>query len=143
VVIVEVPPAVTVAGLKLTLTPDGAPEADSVTDCAAPDTTAVDTVEVVDAPGLIEPDFGFSDTEKSLVGLVDELNFHWLAEPEQLPATTLVPEARTHFWPVWMSEIVPLGLTDHCWAGPPVHLSSPPLPLDFPGHGLCISGKGP
>ena len=46
--------------------PDGSPEADSVTLCALPDVTAVEIVEVADAPGLTLADAGLSLMEKSL-----------------------------------------------------------------------------
>ena len=56
----------TVAGLKLTETPAGAPELVSVTVCAPPDVVAVFTVAVAADPGFTAPALGLSDTEKSL-----------------------------------------------------------------------------
>src|SRR5690349_1637028 len=76
-------------------------------------------------------------------GVPESVNVHWLAAPEQLRATTLVPEMPTHFCPVWMSEIVPFGFTDHCCAGPPVQVCSTILPLDMPAHRLLIIRKAP
>jgi hypothetical protein len=69
-VTVDEPPAVTDAGLKETVTPAGAPDADRLTDCAEPEVTAVLTVAVVDEPGFTAADAGESDSEKSLPGLV-------------------------------------------------------------------------
>ncbi len=50
--------------------------------------------------------------------IVVPLNVQLLAVPEQLPATTEVPDARKHLVLVWMSSMVPFGLTDHCWGRP-------------------------
>src|SRR2546430_1352528 len=127
---VAVPPAVTDVGFRLTVTPDGAPLADRVTCWAVPEATDVDTVEVVEPPAVTEPDAGLSPMAKSSDACAG-VNVHWLAEPEQLPATTFVPEARTHFWPVWMSEMVPFGFTDHCCVGPPVQVARTTFPLDI------------
>src|SRR5438094_5131443 len=142
-VIVEVPPAVTDDGLKLTVTPAGAPLADSFTDCAVPDTTDVDTFAVVDAPAVTEPDPGLTESAKSLPPVPAGVKVRWLAAPEQLPATTLAPDARTHLCPVWISEIVPFGLTDHCCAGPPVQVCSATFPPEIPAHLLLMIRKAP
>src|SRR5204863_9069013 len=115
----------------------GAPLADSATD-PVPE---VDTVAEVDPPGATDPDAGLTDTSKPVPPKA--VNVHWLALPEQLPATTLVPDARTHFCPVWMSEIVPFGLTDHCCAGPPVQVCRTTFPPDMPAHLLLMIRKAP
>src|SRR5215510_12134109 len=62
---VDEPPAVTEVGLKLTVTPEGTPEADRLTDWALPEVTAVPTVAVVEPPAVTEPEDGDSVTEKS------------------------------------------------------------------------------
>jgi hypothetical protein len=69
-VTVDEPPAVTEVGLKDTVTPEGAPEAERLTDCAEPEVTAVLTCAVVDEPGFTEADAGKRESEKSLPGLV-------------------------------------------------------------------------
>lgn len=62
---------VTLLGVKLTVTPDGAPEADRLTVCDDPDPLVDDTVTVADIEvlplvGLVtEPLDGLTDTEKS------------------------------------------------------------------------------
>src|SRR2546430_13127409 len=66
-VIVELPPAVTEVGLKLTVIPAGAPDEDRLTGCADPDVTAVVSVAVVEPPTVTEPEVGFVPIEKSLV----------------------------------------------------------------------------
>jgi hypothetical protein len=63
---VEDPPDVTEAGLKLTETPAGAPELVSVTICALPAVVAVFTVDVAAEPGFTAAAAGLSDIEKSL-----------------------------------------------------------------------------
>ncbi|HEY3632150.1 MAG TPA: hypothetical protein VGL21_14665, partial [Jatrophihabitantaceae bacterium] len=94
-VIVDDAPAFTDVGLNDTLTPDGAPLADSATLCADPEVTAVLTVAVVEAPGATDPDDGATEIEKSLPPppppLVNGANVwvknHWLCEMlEQLSA---------------------------------------------------------
>jgi hypothetical protein len=65
-VIVEEPPAVTEAGLKLTFVPAGAPLALRATDCAEPFVTAVEMVEVELAPCPMLRVLGFAEIEKSL-----------------------------------------------------------------------------
>jgi hypothetical protein len=67
---VDDPPDVTDAGLKLTETPAGAPELVSVTVCALPEVVAVFTVAVAEEPGFSTAALGLSDTEKSLAGAV-------------------------------------------------------------------------
>ena len=79
-VIVDELPAVTEVGLKLTVTPDGVPEADRLTDWADPVVTAVATVAVVDPPAVTEPEDGDSDTEKSLPAAVPNVNQLTLAK---------------------------------------------------------------
>jgi hypothetical protein len=69
-VTVDEPPAATDAGLKETVTPDGAPEADKLTDCADPEVTAVVTVAVAEEPGFTAADAGETESEKSLPGFV-------------------------------------------------------------------------
>jgi hypothetical protein len=64
---VDEPPELTDAGLKLALTPAGRPDAESATDCAAPDVTAVAMVEVVALPAVVDVDDGLADIEKSFV----------------------------------------------------------------------------
>src|SRR5689334_10664923 len=49
----------------------------------------------------------------------------------------------THFCPVWMSEIVPFGFTDHCCAGPPVQVCSTILPEDMPAHRSLMIRNAP
>src|SRR5207245_1483427 len=69
VVIVRVllPPAVTEAGLNEAVAPLGRPDAVSATDSAVPETSAVETVEVADAPETTEPEAGAAAIEKSFV----------------------------------------------------------------------------
>jgi hypothetical protein len=62
---VDDPPEVTDAGLKLTETPVGAPELVSATVCALPEVVAVVTVAVDEEPGVTVAVLGLSDTEKS------------------------------------------------------------------------------
>jgi len=63
---VDEPPAVTEEGANDTLTPAGAPDADSDTDCATPDVTAVLTVVVAELPCTTDPEAGLAEIEKSL-----------------------------------------------------------------------------
>jgi len=63
-VIVDEPPAVTDAGLKLTVTPEGSPDAFNATGCAAPLVTAVLIVEVPFAPCATDRLLGFALIEK-------------------------------------------------------------------------------
>ena len=65
---VEDAPEVTEAGLKLAVAPDGRPDADSVTDSADPDVTAVPTDTVAEEPWLTDPDVGDAEIEKSSAG---------------------------------------------------------------------------
>src|SRR5213082_2626716 len=74
---------------------------------------------------------------------LDDVNVHCAAVPEQLPVETVLPEARMHFFPVWMSEMVRLGLIDHCCAGPPVHFCSTTELPDIAAHRLLITRKAP
>ena len=64
-VIVEEPPAVTDAGLNVTVTPLGCPLALRLTDCAAPLVTAVEIVDVPLAPCATLRLLGFALIEKS------------------------------------------------------------------------------
>ena len=70
-VIVEPAPEVTLVGLNETVTPDGAPLADSATLSALPPTTAVLTVAVALLPAVTEAELDDSESEKS--SPVDEL----------------------------------------------------------------------
>jgi hypothetical protein len=70
-VMVAVPPAVTVVGLKVTVVPLGSPDAPRLIDWADPLVTAVVMVEVVvvvDEPRVTVPELGVVVIEKSLVG---------------------------------------------------------------------------
>ena len=67
-VIVDEPPAVTDAGLKLTVVPDGWPAALKAIDCADPLVTAVLIVDVPLAPWLTESELGLAEIEKSSGG---------------------------------------------------------------------------
>ena len=51
-------PAVTEVGLTETVTPDGAPDAARLTDCAEPLVTEVPIVDVVPEPGFTAPEEG-------------------------------------------------------------------------------------
>jgi hypothetical protein len=64
-VIVEEPPAVTEAGLKLTLVPAGAPLALRATVCAEPLVTAVEIVELPLPPWATLTLLGLAEIEKS------------------------------------------------------------------------------
>ena len=64
-VIVEAPPAVTEAGLKLTVVPDGRPLALMLTVCAEPLSTAVEIVDVPFDPCAIVKLDGLAEIEKS------------------------------------------------------------------------------
>jgi hypothetical protein len=64
-VIVDDPPVVTNAGLKLTVTPEGWPLALRITDCAEPATTAVLIVDVPLLPRLMTRLVGLAAMEKS------------------------------------------------------------------------------
>src|SRR5664280_3894765 len=67
-VMVELPPAVTDVGLKVTVVPDGAPLALRLTVWATPLVTAVETVDVVLEPAVTVPEVGEAAMEKSLGG---------------------------------------------------------------------------
>lgn len=67
-VAVEDWPEVTESGLKPTLTPVGAPDADSRTLCASPLVVAVFTVTDAELPGSTVPEDGFAEIEKSSCG---------------------------------------------------------------------------
>src|SRR6266545_1710659 len=118
-VMVAVPPAVTDAGVKLAVTPAGAPDADSATGCAVPDTTAVDTVTVVDEPAVTVPEPGLSDSEKSLAGVVpDGRNDHCRAGPPvHLTSTTFPPD--------WAAQRLLITRNApwkvNCWLAAPLH----------------------
>ena len=137
-VTVEFPPEVTDAGEKDTPTPDGAPLAESAIVSVPPE---VVTVVVAEPPGAKETDAG--DTPRVNPVSLDDVNVHCAAVPEQLPVETVLPEARMHFFPVWMSEMVRLGLIDHCCAGPPVHFCSTTELPDIAAHRLLITRKAP
>jgi hypothetical protein len=62
---VELLPADTEAGLNVAVVPAGRPEADSVTVPVNPPMAVVDTVVVVEAPTVTEPEDGESEMEKS------------------------------------------------------------------------------
>jgi len=64
-VIVDEPPAVTDAGLKLPVTPEGWPDALNATDCVAPLVTAVLIVDVPLPPCPTDKLVGFALIEKS------------------------------------------------------------------------------
>ena len=64
---VELPPAVNAVGLRLAVAPEGTPEMDKETVCALPEITAVETVEVAEAPALTDKVDGETEREKSLV----------------------------------------------------------------------------
>ncbi len=72
IVAVAEAPEVTEAGLKATVTPEGAPEADRFTVCAEPLVVAVATVVVSEVPGAVLPVAGLAETEKSFAGVVSE-----------------------------------------------------------------------
>src|SRR5690348_2481911 len=59
-------PDVTEVGLIDAVTPAGAPETDSETDCAEPDVVAVAIVAEVELPAVTEPLPGLAEIEKSL-----------------------------------------------------------------------------
>jgi hypothetical protein len=69
IVSVEVPPAVTDAGLKLAVAPEGSPLALKDTDWADPLVTAVEIVDVADAPCVADTLDGLAEIEKSLVAV--------------------------------------------------------------------------
>ena len=64
---VELPPAVTEVGLNEAVAPEGRPLAESATLCALPLVTAVEIVEVPEAPWLTVTVVGLALMEKSLV----------------------------------------------------------------------------
>ncbi len=61
-------PAVIVCGANVTVTPEGAPEADSVIGCAAPELTCVASVAVARCPACTDADDGLTETVKSSAG---------------------------------------------------------------------------
>src|SRR6478735_6224231 len=69
-VMVEDEPDCTDDGLNDTVTPLGAPDDDSATFCAEPLVVAVLTVAVTELPAVVLPELGFTETEKSFVGVV-------------------------------------------------------------------------
>ena len=76
-VMVELLPEVTEAGLKETVTPAGAPEADSATVWADPLVVAVEMVLVAEAPGSTLPADGLAAREKSFAGVaLPTASFH-------------------------------------------------------------------
>ncbi|GAA1236267.1 hypothetical protein GCM10009665_28040 [Kitasatospora nipponensis] len=66
---VELAPAVTLAGLRVAVTPAGAPETVRATLWALPEVTAVATVLLVAGAGGTEPAAGEALSEKSLTGV--------------------------------------------------------------------------
>jgi hypothetical protein len=66
IVSVDDPPVVTELGLKLAVAPEGSPLALSDTDCADPLVTAVEIVDVADAPCVTDTLDGLAEIEKSL-----------------------------------------------------------------------------
>jgi hypothetical protein len=91
-VTVELPPAVTVVGLNVTLPPPGTPVVLKVTVWAVPETTAVDAVAVAEAPWVTVPEVGLSDSEKSLLTgalTVSEYVVLWVCEVP-VPVTVMV-----------------------------------------------------
>ena len=73
-------PVVTLAGLKVAVTPAGRPEAPNTTLWAIPAVTDTETVAVTDELRATDSDAGLAVTEKSLVVV---------RETMQLPATLL------------------------------------------------------
>jgi hypothetical protein len=67
IVIVDVPPLVTEAGLNDAVVPAGRPVADSVTLSAEPETSDVVIVDVAELPCVAEIAVGLAEMEKSLV----------------------------------------------------------------------------
>src|SRR5229473_6027 len=67
-VMVELPPVVTEAGLKLAVAPAGSPLAESVMVSVLPSVRVVEMVEVPDWPCWMERLVGLAPMEKSLVG---------------------------------------------------------------------------
>jgi hypothetical protein len=68
-VIVELPPAATEAGLKDAVAPEGSPLAEKLTVSAVPRVSVVEMVEVPDWPCWMESAFGLAEMEKSLAGV--------------------------------------------------------------------------
>jgi hypothetical protein len=64
---VDEPPEFTEVGLNDAVAPLGRPEADSDTDCAEPDVTAVEMVDVAEPPAVTVADDGLAEIEKSFV----------------------------------------------------------------------------
>jgi hypothetical protein len=76
-------PDVTELGLNAAVAPAGRPDAESVTDCAAPEVTAVEIVEVAGLPALTVAADGLAVIEKSLAAAavtVRETEVVWVAE---------------------------------------------------------------
>src|SRR5262249_20596004 len=67
---VELPPAVTEAGLKVAVARAGSPFADKATACAEPAVTAVVTLALALCPWAIESVVGLTETEKSFAAPV-------------------------------------------------------------------------
>ena len=65
---VALPPAVTEVGLSDAVAPEGVPVTDSETVCALPLVTAVEMVEVPEAPCCTLSEAGFALMEKSFAG---------------------------------------------------------------------------
>jgi hypothetical protein len=79
---VELPPAVTDAGLKLAEAPAGTPDAERVTDSAAPAMRAVVTPNLALAPWTAVADAGLAAIEKSFVAgavTASEMVVEWIA----------------------------------------------------------------
>ena len=64
---VALPPDVTEVGLIVAVTPAGAPETESATDCAEPEVVAVAIVLDVEPPAVTDTLVGFAESEKSFV----------------------------------------------------------------------------
>ena len=69
IVIVDDAPAETDAGENDAVAPEGSPLAESVTDWAEPEVSAVETVAPTLAPAVTLPELGLTASEKSLVAV--------------------------------------------------------------------------
>ena len=90
IVNVDDDPDVTDAGEKDAVTPEGSPLALSDTDSAAPEVTAVETVELVPLPAVTLLEVGLSETEKSLAVALRTVNVNVVVCVAVVPVAVIV-----------------------------------------------------
>ena len=123
-------PEVTEAEPKVAVTPAGAPETDSATACAVPDTVAVATLAEADPPAVTVAAVGETETEKSFAAGTSVTMAWAIWQPEtsfdQFDCMAKDPVAKAMFWaPV----VPPVPFHEHLSEfSMPVALSHQPPP---------------